>query len=78
VRSEDETLRANSANHGALGPGTALIPILNVSLAAKAILTGGVPPLPLLEVYLSLAAVAALCLCLCVRAFRNEETLFRL
>ena len=56
---------------------TALIPILNVSLAAKDMLAGVINPLFLLEVYGSLIFLAALSLWGCVKWFNREETLFR-
>jgi sodium transport system permease protein len=56
---------------------TACIPILNVSLATKAIIADTASPLLLLEVYVSLIALAALALFLCSRVFENETTIFR-
>ncbi len=56
---------------------TALIPILNVSLATKAIISETVTPVLLLEVYLSLIVLAALSLFVCARVFERESTLFR-
>ncbi|MFQ6673976.1 MAG: ABC transporter permease subunit [Fidelibacterota bacterium] len=56
---------------------TALVPILNVSLATKDMLAGTVQPVYLIEVYVSLFAIAALSLWGCVRWFNREATLFR-
>jgi sodium transport system permease protein len=56
---------------------TACIPILNVSLATKAIIGDTASPLLLLEVYVSLIALAGLALFLCSRVFENETTIFR-
>jgi sodium transport system permease protein len=56
---------------------TACIPILNVSLATKAIIADTASPLLLLEVYVSLIAMAVLALFLCSRVFENEATIFR-
>ncbi|MFQ6675754.1 MAG: ABC transporter permease [Fidelibacterota bacterium] len=56
---------------------TALVPILNVSLATKDMLAGTVNPLYLTEVYLSLFVLAALSIWGCVKWFNREETLFR-
>ena len=56
---------------------TALIPVLNVSLATKAIIAETATPLLLVEVYCSLLALAALSLFTCARIFENEGTIFR-
>lgn len=56
---------------------TALIPILNVSLATKDMLAGSINPVYLVEVYLSLFVIAALSIWGCVRWFNREETIFR-
>jgi sodium transport system permease protein len=56
---------------------TALIPILNVTLAAKDIIAGVINPFFMTEVYLSLFGFAALALFWCVRAFNKESTIFR-
>lgn len=61
----------------ALDTGTALIPVLNVSLATKAIIAGSITPFLLAEVYVSLIALAALSLYACARIFDREETIFR-
>ncbi len=56
---------------------TALIPILNVSLATKAIIAGTVSPMILAEVYLSLIALALVSLWGCAWFFGRESTIFR-
>jgi sodium transport system permease protein len=56
---------------------TALIPILNVCLATKAIIAESITPVILLEVYLSLIAIAALSLFVCRWMFNREGTIFR-
>jgi len=56
---------------------TALVPILNVSLASKDLLAGTINPLHLVEVYLSLFFLAGVAVWGCVRWFNREETLFR-
>jgi sodium transport system permease protein len=56
---------------------TALIPILNVSLATKAIIAGTIKPLLLAEVYASLILLAGLSLFVCAWFFGREETIFR-
>ena len=56
---------------------TACIPILNVSLATKAIIADTATPLLLAEVYLSLIAIAVLSLFVCARIFESEGTVFR-
>jgi sodium transport system permease protein len=56
---------------------TALIPILNVSLATKAIIAGTVSPIILAEVYLSLIALALVSLWACAWFFGRESTIFR-
>ena len=56
---------------------TALIPILNVSLATKAIIAGTIKPLLLAEVYGSLILLAGLSLFVCAWFFGREETIFR-
>jgi sodium transport system permease protein len=61
----------------ALDTTTAMIPVLNVSLATKEIIAGTVKPLLLLEVYLTLFALAALSLWGCAKWFGREETVFR-
>jgi sodium transport system permease protein len=60
-----------------LGPLTAMIPILNVSLATKEIIAGTVKTGLLLEVYASLFLLAGLSLFGCARWFQREETIFR-
>lgn len=56
---------------------TALIPILNVSLACKDLLAGTINPFHLVEVYLSLFLLAGIAVWGCVIWFNREETLFR-
>jgi sodium transport system permease protein len=60
-----------------LTPTTALIPVLNVSLATKEIIAGTIEPGLLALVYLSLVILAALSLWMCTRWFNREETIFR-
>jgi sodium transport system permease protein len=60
-----------------LDAGTALIPILNVSLATKAIIAGTLKPMLLAEVYGSLILLAALSLYACAWVFDREQTIFR-
>lgn len=56
---------------------TALIPVLNVSLATKDIIAGTVSAGPLLLVYVSLVVLAAAGLALCTFYFRREDVIFR-
>ena len=56
---------------------TALIPILNVSLATRAIISGTIRTVPLIEVYLSLIVLAAIGLFFCTRWFKREDIIFR-
>ncbi len=56
---------------------TALIPVLNVSLATKEIISGTITPGLLAEVYASLLLLAALSLYGCSRWFEREGTIFR-
>jgi len=56
---------------------TALIPVLNVSLAAKDIVAGTISPSLLIEVYLSLIILAGLSLFGSVKWFSREDTIFR-
>lgn len=60
-----------------LDPVTALIPVLNVSLATKEIIAGTIKPLLLAEVYLTLIALAAVSLWGCAKWFEREGTIFR-
>ncbi len=60
-----------------LTPVTALIPVLNVSLATKEIIAGTIQPGLLALVYLSLIVLAGLSLWACARWFNREETIFR-
>jgi len=55
----------------------ALIPILNVSLATKAIIAGTIQPGPLAVVYASLILFAILSLCGAAWWFGRESTIFR-
>lgn len=56
---------------------TAMIPVLNVSLATKEILAGTIKPLLLAEVYVTLVALASVSLWGCAKWFEREETIFR-
>ena len=56
---------------------TALIPILNVSLATKAILAGTTDTMLLAEVYVSLVVFAVLGLLICTKIFDREDLVFR-
>lgn len=56
---------------------TAVIPILNVSLATRAIIAGTVAPGLLAEVYASLIVYAAVSLYFCSKMFGRESTIFR-
>ena len=56
---------------------TAAIPILNLSLATKAILGGSANPILIAEVYLSLFFLAGVSIYGCAKWFNREETLFR-
>jgi sodium transport system permease protein len=56
---------------------TALIPILNVSLAAQEILAGKTPIFLLAEVFFSLMVLAFASLLICTRLFEREDTIFR-
>ncbi|HEX9654227.1 MAG TPA: ABC transporter permease [bacterium] len=60
-----------------LNPTTALIPILNVSLATKEIIAGTIKTGLLIEVYLSLVALAGLSLFVSSRLFLRESVIFR-
>ena len=60
-----------------LNPVTALIPILNVALAAKAILSGTAAPGLLFLVFASLSVLAGISLFLASKLFFREEVLFR-
>ena len=60
-----------------LTPLTAMIPILNVSLATKEIIAGTISPGILAIVYVSLLTLAGLSLWLCSRWVDREETIFR-
>jgi sodium transport system permease protein len=56
---------------------TALIPVLNVSLATKEIISGTIKTGLLVEVYVSLFILAALSLGFCAQWFKREEVIFR-
>jgi sodium transport system permease protein len=56
---------------------TAFIPVLNVSLATKEIISGTITTGLLLEVYASLLILAALSLVFCSWWFKREEVIFR-
>lgn len=56
---------------------TAFIPVLNISLATKDILSGTITFPLLLEVYASLIALAGLSLYGCAKWFEHENTIFR-
>ncbi|MBC8346860.1 MAG: ABC transporter permease [Candidatus Marinimicrobia bacterium] len=56
---------------------TALIPILNVSLASKDIIAGVINPVYMGEVYISLFGFAGLAIFWCVKMFNREKTIFR-
>lgn len=56
---------------------TALIPILNVSLASKEIFSGTIKMPLILEVYASLITLAAISLYGCAKWFERESTIFR-
>jgi len=60
-----------------LTPVTAMIPVLNVSLATKEIIAGTIAPGMLAIVYGSLLALAGLSLWACARWVEREETIFR-
>jgi sodium transport system permease protein len=56
---------------------TAMIPVLNVSLATKAILSGTISTGLLVIVYSSLVALAVLALAFCTWWFNREDVIFR-
>ncbi len=56
---------------------TALIPIFNVSLATREVISGTIQTGLLLEVYLSLFLMAGLSLFFCARWFNRESVIFR-
>ena len=60
-----------------LNAATALIPILNISLATKEIIAGTISPLLMAEVCLVLFALAALGLVFCTNWFNREAIIFR-
>lgn len=60
-----------------LGAVTALVPILNVSLATREIIAGTAEPLHLALVFASLTALAAVGVVACARWFGREDIVFR-
>ena len=56
---------------------TALIPVLNVSLATKDIIAGVMNPFYMFEVYVSLLTYAGISILWCVYSFNQEGTIFR-
>ncbi|MCD4828660.1 MAG: ABC transporter permease [Candidatus Cloacimonetes bacterium] len=56
---------------------TAMIPIINVTLACKAIMSGNIDLLPVTLVYVSMIAYALLGLFICARLFRKDESLLK-
>jgi sodium transport system permease protein len=56
---------------------TALLPIINVSLATKDIISGTIKTGLLLEVYLSMFTLAGISLFFCSRWFEREDVIFR-
>jgi len=56
---------------------TALIPVLNVSLATKDIISGTIKAPLLMEVYLVMFLLSAAALILCTRFFKREDVIFR-
>lgn len=56
---------------------TALIPILNVSLASKDVISASIEPTHLALVYASLLLLASVSIVFCVKWFNREATLFR-
>lgn len=60
-----------------LNHATALIPLLNISLATKELIAGTINPLHLVEVFAVLLILAVAGLFFCSRWFRREEVIFR-
>ena len=56
---------------------TAWVPVLNVSLATREIISGNIKPLLLLAVFVSLTLIAAASLMFCTRWFQKENVIFR-
>ena len=56
---------------------TALIPILNVSLATREIISGTIKGGLLAEVYLSMLVLAFISLYFCSQWFKREDVIFR-
>ena len=60
-----------------LSTATALIPILNVSLAIKEIFARTIEPVLLVEVFASFLLLAGASLYFCTKWFEREQTIFR-
>ena len=56
---------------------TAMVPILNISLASKAIFSGNVPWGPVLVVYISLISIASIGFVACTKLAGRASILFR-
>ena len=56
---------------------TAMIPILNVSLASKEIISGTINNFNLAVVYISMFLLAAISLFICIKLFSREDVIFR-
>lgn len=56
---------------------TAIIPVLNVSLATKAVISGSLTTGLLLLIYASLIVLAAVALVVCAQMFQRENVIFR-
>lgn len=56
---------------------TALIPLLNVSLASKEIIKGTIDPLQYVLIFLSTLVIAVLGIVFCTKWFQREDVLFR-
>lgn len=59
------------------GIGTAVVPVLNVSLAMKSVATGGMAFLPVLISFVTLVILAAIALKVCAAFFEREAVVFR-
>lgn len=60
-----------------LNPATAMIPVLNISLASKEIIAGTVSPLYMAQIFLLHSILAGAGLAFCTRWFSREEVIFR-
>ena len=60
-----------------LNPALALIPVLNVSLVSKELLSGSLPWASIAVVFVSTSFYAAIALGIAVLQFQREEVLFR-